>query len=120
MVLAPQEEGAHDVALVTPYQDAVNGQIRLFLTEGGIRVRAFDSLYAEDVDALGRIDADAVAAMARKTMRPDCDAMFIACSQLPTFAIIEPLRAEFGRPVLSSIQATAWQVMRTLGPQGIG
>ena len=115
MVQALQDQGAHAIAVVTPYQDSVNRQIRLFLTDGGIHVRAFDSLYAKDVDALGRIDADAVAAMARKTMRPECDAMFIACSQLPTFAILEPLRAEFGRPVLSSIQATAWQIMRTLG-----
>ena len=115
MVLALQDAKAHDVAVVTPYQDAVNEQIKVFLTDGGIRVRAFDSLYAKDVDELGRIQSGAVAAMARKTMRDDCDAMFIACSQLPTFAILDSLQAEFERPVLSSIQSTAWQLRRVLG-----
>ena len=57
----------------------MNAQIKLFLTDGGIRVRAFDSLYAKDMDALGRISADDVAALARATMTADCDAMFIAC-----------------------------------------
>ena len=115
MVEALQDAQAHDIAVVTPYQDAVNDQIRLFLTDGGIRVRAFDSLYAQDVDALGRIQSGQVAAMARQTMRADCDAMFIACSQLPTHAILDGLSAEFARPVLSSIQSTAWQVQRRLG-----
>ncbi len=115
MVLALQDAKAQDVAVVTPYQDAVNQQIKVFLTDGGIRVRAFDSLYAKDVDELGRIQSDAVADMARKTMRNDCDAMFIACSQLPTFAILDTLHSEFERPVLSSIQSTAWQLRRVLG-----
>ncbi len=114
MVQALQDAYAEDVAVVTPYQDAVNNQIKAFLTDGDIRVRAFDSLYAKDVDALGRIRADEVAAMARATMNDECDAMFIACSQLPTLAILDGLRAEFARPVLSSIQSTAWQVRRTL------
>lgn len=115
MVQALQDANAQDIAVVTPYQDAVNAQIKLFLTDGGIRVRAFDSLYAKDVDALGRINADEVAAIARSTMNDDCDAMFIACSQLPTYAILDGLRADFRRPVLSSIQSTAWQLRRTLG-----
>ena len=60
MVQALQDAHAQDIAVVTPYQDAVNNQIKAFLTDGGIRVRAFDSLYARDVDALGRIRADEV------------------------------------------------------------
>ena len=47
-------------------------------------------------------------------MTDGCDAMFIACSQLPTFNILQVLSAEFGRPVLSSIQATAQQLRTTL------
>jgi maleate cis-trans isomerase len=42
-------------------------------------------------------------------MRPSCDALFIACSQLPTRAILGGLEHELGRPAWSSIRATAWQ-----------
>jgi maleate cis-trans isomerase len=71
------------------------------------------SFRAASVDALGRIRSDQVAGLARQTMHPDCDALFIACSQLPTLDIVDALEDEFGRPVWSSIRATAWQARRT-------
>jgi maleate cis-trans isomerase len=40
--------------------------------------------------------------------------MFIACSQLPTHAILDDLRRELGRPVWSSIQASAWMTQKAL------
>jgi maleate cis-trans isomerase len=112
MVLALQEANAKDIALVTPYLEPVNEQLKAFLADGGIRVRRFASFYAPDVDALGRIESDAVARLARATMHDDCDALFIACAQLPTYDILDALRREFGRPVLSSIQVTVEQVLR--------
>ena len=68
------------------------------------------------MDELAKITAADVARMARATMHGDCDALFIACSQLPTFDILDGLSAEFARPVLSSIQATAWRVRQVLAP----
>jgi maleate cis-trans isomerase len=112
MVLALQEAKAKDIALVTPYLDTVNERLKAFLADGDIRVKRFNSFYAANVEELGRIQADAVARLSRETMDDECDALFIACSQLPSFEIIEELRREFGRPVWSSVQATAWQAMR--------
>lgn len=112
MVLALQESSARDIALVTPYLDAANAQLKAFLADSGIRVKRFNSLYAANVEELGRIQSDAVARLARKTMGDDCDALFIACTQLPTYEILDELRQEFGRPVLSSIWATTRQAIR--------
>ncbi len=106
--------GARNLALVTPYQDDVNAQLHRLLESSDITVRVLSSFRAQGVDELGRITAEQVTARARETMRDDCDAMFIACSQLPTHAILEGLRQEFRRPVSSSIHATAWQVRRRL------
>jgi maleate cis-trans isomerase len=114
MVLALQAQGLSHIALVTPYQDEVNDQLKSYLNQSGIDVAAFDSLRAPNVDALGLITAEQVAAMARTVMTDAAQAMFIACSQLPTHAILAPLSVEFGRPVLSSIQATAWRIQHTL------
>ncbi len=110
MVSALLEEQVHRIALVTPYSKAVNEQLRLFIASVGIEVGAFDSFYAPNVEELGRINAEDVAGLARKTMTDSCEAMFIACAQLPTFSILEKLSGEFGRPVLSSIQALAGQI----------
>lgn len=112
MVMALEEQNAKDIALVTPYTELVNTQLKAYLADSGIRVKRFNSFYAADVEALGRIQADAVARLAGETMTKDCDALFIACSQLPTYGILEELRGRFGRPALSSVQATAWQAVR--------
>jgi maleate cis-trans isomerase len=108
MVRALQHDRAQRIAVVTPYLDAVNAQLEAFMNDGGISVVRLDSFRAPDVHVLGRITAVEVRALARATMGPDCDALFIGCAQLPTHAILDGLRAEFGRPAWSSIRAAAW------------
>ena len=115
MVASLQDDGAADIALVTPYSDEVNERLRAFLAHSDIRVRNMRSFGAANVEELGAIGAEAVADLARKTVDGGCDALFIACSQLPTRAIVGPLEKEFGRPVWSSIKATAWRACGALG-----
>lgn len=112
MVVALQESGARAIALITPYLDSVNERLKAFLSDGGIRVRRFNSFYAATIEELGRIRSGAVARLARQTMDARCDALFIACAQLPTYDILDELRRELGRPVLSSNWATAQQAIR--------
>lgn len=112
MVEALASDRARRIALVTPYLDAVNDQLKAYLAASSIEVARFASFFAKDTDALGRIEADQVAELARRTMDDDCDALFIGCSQLPTLRIIDSLRIEFQRPAWSSIRATAWAVYR--------
>ncbi len=112
MVSALQHDKAKRIAVVTPYHDAVNVQLEAFLADGGISVARMDTFRAPDVVALGQITAEQVRDLARATMGPDCDALFIGCSQLPTRGILAGLQAEFGRPAWSSICATAWDAGR--------
>ncbi|VCU71938.1 Maleate isomerase [Pigmentiphaga humi] len=114
MVVALSEAGAQDIALVTPYSEQVNRALMRFLDEGRIAVRRLSSFEAADVEALGRITHEEVAQRAREVMDEQCGAMFIACSQLPTQAILDDLEREFGKPVLSSIKATAMQTARAV------
>jgi arylmalonate decarboxylase len=104
-----QAAGVNDIALVTPYLDAVNTQLKAFLADGGIRVRRFNSFFASDVDALGRITAEQVKEMVLKTDDDGCQAVFIACAQLPTATILAELREILGKPVLSSNWGTTHQ-----------
>jgi maleate cis-trans isomerase len=107
MMDALEALGASTISLLTPYQDDVNDRLRDFLGSGAIRVRHFDSFYAEDVVALGKITAAQVEARAKPLCKDDVQALFIACSQLPTLDVVEPLSRAWGKPVLSSIQVTA-------------
>jgi maleate cis-trans isomerase len=115
MVECLREAKAHDIALVTPYQSEVNEQLKSLLARSSIAVRNMSSFGATTVEELGRIGLEAVAARARETMDDKCDALFIACSQLPTRAVVGPLEREFRRPVWSSIKGTAWRACNALG-----
>lgn len=106
--------GARNIALITPYLTPVNERLRLFLEASGIAVEVLSSFLAQTTDDLAAITAAQITARAREVMREHAgvDALFVACSQLPTYALMDGLEREFGRPVWSSIKATAWQACR--------
>lgn len=117
MIAALKHLGARNIALVTPYSDYINQQLQAFLAQADIRVGVLSTFGASSVEELAAITPDEIAARARESMQADCDAMFIACSQLPTRAVIPVLEKEFSRPVWSSIRATAWQAERAFEAQ---
>lgn len=112
MIVALRHLGARNIALVTPYLDLVNERLRKFLEQSGIGVDVLASFRAQSVDELAAITPEQIAALSRQTMHAGCDGLFIACSQLPTRGILAGLESDFGRPVWSSIKATAWQAGR--------
>ena len=114
MIDALEHSGASAVAVVTPYGELVNQQLTAFLAAAEIRVTNLRTFNASSVEELGRITAGQVAGLARDTVTPESDALFIACSQLPTHAIVGALQSELQRPVWSSIQASAWQTQERL------
>ena len=114
MVLTLQAAGVNDIAWITPYLEAVNTQLKAFLADGGIRVRRFNSFFANDVDALGRITAAQVQEMVMQTNDDGCQAVFIACAQLPTASILDELRTTLGKPVFSSNWGTTHQAQLSL------
>ena len=114
MVDVLHHEATTRIDVVTPYLDAVNDGLREFLAADGIKVNVLNSFHCKTTAELGAIRSDQVLNLARKTATPDSQALFIACSQLPTRDIIAPLRRELKRPVWSSIQATAWAALTTL------
>jgi maleate cis-trans isomerase len=109
-----QNSGVRNIALVTPYADAVNENLKRFLAAVGVSVQTLSSFAVADVDALGRITGNEVEARAQAVMTNRCDGMFIACSQLPTFGVVERLQERFKRPVMSSIKATALRATRAI------
>jgi maleate cis-trans isomerase len=106
--------GARRVAVVTPYLDAVNERLRAYLEQSGIAVTKLASFKAATTEELATITTLQITALARNAMSADSDAIFIACSQLPTLAILDKLENEFGKPVWSSIRATAWHAQRVV------
>jgi maleate cis-trans isomerase len=112
MTAVLEHVGARNIALITPYLDAVNERLRHFVESSGIKVEVLSSFHAQTVDELSAITAGQIEERAREVVCSGVDALFIACSQLPTRAILPGLERELKIPVWSSIRATAWQTMR--------
>jgi maleate cis-trans isomerase len=116
MVDALRRDGVTETAVVTPYLDAVNRGLRAYLGSAGIAVETLNSFECTTTDELGQVTEEQVLDLALRTVTPRSRALFIACSQLPTLAIIDQLRARLGIPVWSSIRATAWAASAALAP----
>jgi len=107
--------GIRRPAVVTPYSDAINEREMAFFRELGFQAVSLESFREEDSHAIPRIDPEDTARLALKADRPEADGLFISCTNLATAPIIERLETELGKPVVTSTQATLWQLLRTAG-----
>jgi maleate cis-trans isomerase len=118
MMDALRSEGVSSAAVVTPYLAPVNDGLRSYLESSGIKVETLNSFYCKTTAELGRITEEQVLDLALRTVTPQSECLFIACSQLPTLNVVAKLRAQLDIPVWSSIQATAWAGAKALSAQG--
>lgn len=105
--------GVRRLAVGTPYDAALTQRLVDFLAEAGIATTSSRHLgLSADIWRLG---ADAVRELARTLPLDGADVVFLACTNLPTYAVIPALEAELGVPVLSANLVTLWAALRRLG-----
>jgi maleate cis-trans isomerase len=51
----------------------------------------------------------------READSEDCEALFVACTQLRAMEVLDMLERDLGKPVYSAIQATAWEAYAAMG-----
>ncbi|MEU8716464.1 MULTISPECIES: aspartate/glutamate racemase family protein [unclassified Streptomyces] len=113
------ELGVRRLALVTPYTVSVTRVLEEYVSEAGVQVAgcAFMGLTRH----IWQVPYRDVVAMARRAVRPGAaDALFISCTNLPTYDVIPQLEAELRLPVLSANQVTMWAALRRLGTRAVG
>jgi maleate isomerase len=113
LVRAIEALGITSMAVVTPYPDEVGARLEAFLAETGVAVTG-----TRNMGLTGRIwevPADVTADLVRTTARAGGDAVFVSCTNLPTYDVIAPLEAELGRPVLTANQVTMWAALTEAG-----
>lgn len=105
--------GVTSVALVTPYPEAVGTRLADYLAECGVAVTG-----TRNMGLTGRIwevPYDVTADLVRTTAADGGDAVFVSCTNLPSYDVIAPLEAELGRPVLTANQVTMWAALVDAG-----
>ena len=104
--------GTRRVAVATPYDAALTGCLVDFLGEAGVETTGTRHL-GMDAD-IWRLSAHSVRELARGLPLDGADAVFLACTNLPTYDVIPGLEAELGVPVLSANLVTMWAALRRL------
>ncbi len=115
-VLAFQALGASRIAVVTPYTADVTAPVAEYFSNAGLDVSAVGSFLESSDHVVAKISPESIAAGVRTIAAAgECDAVFISCTSLRTFSIIDALEGEIGMPVVSSNLALTWQLLRLAG-----
>lgn len=108
--------GTSRIAMATPYSEEVIGRAkRYYETKYGMTVVASESLGATNSYAIGKMDAGAAQAAFSRIDRPDIEALVVPGGNFPTMDRIAAWEQQFGKPVITTNQATLWGVMQAMG-----
>jgi maleate isomerase len=106
------------VATATPYTADLTAGLTGYLAEAGVDVVAAAGLGL--TSEIWKVPYEITAELVRDTDRPDADAVFVSCTNLPTYDVIAELEAELGKPVLTANQVTMWSALTIAGRKAVG
>jgi maleate isomerase len=106
------------IATATPYTADLTAGLSSYLAEAGVDVVAASGLGL--TSDIWTVPYDVTAQLVRDTDRPDAEAVFISCTNLPTYDVIAPLESELGKPVLTANQVTMWSALTLAGRKAVG
>lgn len=109
--------GITRLAIATPYIDLVTERLISYLAECG--VETISSVGLGMLSHIWRVSYAEVVATVRSVDCADADAMFVSCTNLPTYDIIEPLERALAKPVLTANQVTMWGALRAMGVEAM-
>jgi maleate isomerase len=107
--------GAHRIGLGTPYGRPVAQTLADYLEEAGFEPVSLENLEIDDEEEVIAASDALVYELARRAHRPDADAVFLSCTNLPTFAVLGDVERELGVPVLSANETLMWGLCQAGG-----
>lgn len=98
--------GITNLSIMTPYDEILTGKLRDFLAEAGCAVVRSDHLGLGG--GIWKVNYRTIAERILGADDPRAEAIFVSCTNLPTYDIIEPLEKVLGKPILTANQLTMW------------
>lgn len=104
---------ATSIAVATPYIDDLNDREETYLDEAGFDVVTLDGRGIERNTDIGRLTPSDAREQAESVLDAagDVDALFVSCTNYPTFGVVDALENR-GVPVVTSNLATLWDLAR--------
>jgi maleate isomerase len=115
MVEALKLSGIRKVSVVTPYTDAINERLTVFLEGHGFEVLSMAGQQIVPNLEIGAQTPEVIATFAKANLSPEADGLFLSCTNWRSMEVAEALEQETGLPVVTSNQATIWATFRALG-----
>jgi maleate isomerase len=106
------------IAAVTPYTEDLNEGLDGYLAEAGVEVVASAGLGL--TSEIWTVPYETTSDLVRDTDTPDPQAVFVSCTNLPTYDVIAKLEADLGKPVLTANQVTMWAALTIAGRNAVG
>ena len=114
--------GVKRIGVATPYSEELNNLEKRFLDDLGFQVTAMRGLGLLDNLDIGRVGRETLEELTGEVVE-EADAVFISCTNLPALGLIDGFEKEYGKPVVTSNQASMWAALRgrvSPGVQGYG
>ncbi|HVW40454.1 MAG TPA: Asp/Glu/hydantoin racemase [Amycolatopsis sp.] len=113
LIRACDRLGVRRLAVITPYVDDVTDRLIRFLAEYGISTCA--SVGLGMLGDIWKMPYSAVLGAVAALDTTGADALFVSCTNVPTFDLVGPLQDRLGIPVLTANQVTMWAAMEEAG-----
>lgn len=94
------------LSVITPYDAPLTERLHAFLHEAGTEVVRSDHLGLGG--GIWKVNYRTIAERIIAADDPRSEAIFVSCTNLPTYDVIAPLEQELGKPVLTANQLTIW------------
>ncbi|MEQ8816691.1 MAG: Asp/Glu racemase [Thalassobaculum sp.] len=108
--------GMKRIALLTPYSQAINENLRKYFEGRGVGVAAMGTFLRTDDREAARISRESIRDAAIAAGRtPGVDGVFVSCTSLEVAPVVAEVEAATGKPLLSSNLAMAWHCLRLAG-----
>src|SRR5438309_1647617 len=105
--------GARRVAIVSPYSEAVNERAaRYFETKHGLVTIALEGFGATDAYAIGKLGPQSAREAFARIDRPEIEVFVVPGGNFPTLSSGAAWEREFGKPVVTTNQASLWAMLR--------
>jgi arylmalonate decarboxylase len=108
--------GARRIAVVSPYSDAVNKRAaHYFQSKHGLETVTLEGFGATDSYAIGQLGPENARDAFARIDRPEIEVFVVPGGNFPTMTSIAAWEREFGKPVVTTNQASFWAMLRALG-----
>ena len=105
--------GARRIAIVSPYSESVNDRAaRYFKVTHGLETIALEGFGATDAYAIGQLGPQNARDTFARIDRSEIEVFVVPGGNFPTMSSVAAWEREFGKPVVTTNQASFWAMLR--------